>query len=113
MFDGFALRVKNTVLKGDVNFGFHELFPSSSKRQAARLGRLGNYCMIFGALDIGRAAFGQNAEATRHFLVGLFNIAEIAAEAVLVHLFVGVDVQSRQLSGLISSARTMRICSPS
>ena len=40
----------------------------------------------------GAAAFGQNAEAAGHFLIGFLDTAEIAPESVLVHDFIGGDV---------------------
>src|SRR6267154_1192730 len=46
----------------------------------------------FGRLEVAGAAFGQDAEAARHFLVALLDPAEILAEPVLVHLLVGARV---------------------
>ena len=53
--------------------------------------------------------FGQ--KATRYFPIGLLDIAEIAAKPVLVQLLPVLVSQRRQLSGLISSARTICISS--
>src|SRR5690242_18114369 len=44
------------------------------------------------SLEVAGTAFGQNAEAPRHFLIGLLDPAQILAEAVLVHLLVGLEV---------------------
>src|SRR5262249_44800894 len=44
------------------------------------------------ALEVARPALGQDAKPARHFLIRLLDIAEIAAKAVLVQLFVGLDV---------------------
>src|SRR6266853_3708904 len=46
----------------------------------------------FRRLEVAGAAFGQDAEAARHFLVALLDPAEILAEPVLVHLLVGARV---------------------
>src|SRR5262245_54889506 len=45
-----------------------------------------------GTLHVARPAFGENAQAARDFLIGLFDIAEVAAEAVLVELLAGLGV---------------------
>ncbi len=44
------------------------------------------------ALEVARAGLGQDAEPARDLLIGLLDLAEVAAEAVLVHLLVGRDV---------------------
>src|ERR1700721_2282851 len=43
------------------------------------------------AFEIGRAAFGEDAEAAGDLLVALGDLLQIRAEAVLVELLVGVD----------------------
>src|SRR5882672_9540321 len=45
-----------------------------------------------GATALGTRVLGENAQAPRHFLIGLQHAAEIAAEAVLVQLVGGRGV---------------------
>src|SRR4029077_12361261 len=44
------------------------------------------------ALHVARAALGKNSKPARHFLISLGDLAQVAAEAVLVQLFVCLDV---------------------
>ena len=78
MGDGAALGIEDAVLEGDVNLRLHALDSL--------------YCSVSGPGHVARAALGQDAEAAGHFLVGLGDLAEVAAEAVLVQLLVGLDV---------------------
>ncbi len=50
------------------------------------------HCIISGPFRSRDAGLGQDAEPARDFLVGLLDLAEVAAEAVLVHLLVGLGV---------------------
>src|SRR4030095_7385916 len=52
-----------------------------------------------GTLHVPRSAFGENAEPPRHFLVRFLDIAEVAAETVLVQLLVGLDVPQAAIVG--------------
>src|SRR5882724_13664593 len=45
-----------------------------------------------GALHVARTAFGENSQASRDFLIGLFDVAEVTAETVLVQLLTGLGV---------------------
>src|ERR671929_360216 len=45
-----------------------------------------------GTFEVSRSAFRQDAKPTRHFLVGLLDIAEIAAEAVLIEFLVRFEI---------------------
>src|SRR5687768_18322454 len=45
-----------------------------------------------GTLHVPRSAFGENAEPPRHFLVRFLDVAEVAAEPILVQLLVGLHV---------------------
>src|SRR6476620_7229203 len=45
-----------------------------------------------GTLEVPDPRFRQNAEAAGDFLVALLDLAEVAAEAVLVHLLAGLAV---------------------
>src|SRR6185437_392829 len=56
-------------------------FISLNRRRASNVAR-----------GIARRAFGEEAEAARYLLVGFLDSAEIAAEAVLVELLVGLQV---------------------
>src|SRR5690348_5177743 len=44
------------------------------------------------AFEVARPAFGQDAQTSRHFLIRFLDPAEILAEAVLVHLLVGLEI---------------------
>src|SRR5262245_5515073 len=45
-----------------------------------------------GAAHVARPLVDQDAESARHLLVGFLDLAEVAPEAVLVHLFVGPEI---------------------
>src|SRR5262249_46748436 len=45
-----------------------------------------------GTAHVARPLIDQDAEPPRHLLVGLLDLAEVAAETVLVHLFVGPEI---------------------
>src|SRR3712207_1406984 len=51
------------------------------------------------ALEVAHAGFGQDAEAACHLLVALLDVAEVAAEAVLVHLLAGLGVPQAAVVG--------------
>src|SRR5579862_1999686 len=51
------------------------------------------------AFDIAGRAFGQNAKTPRNFLISLLDLAEVAAEAVLVELLVGLHVPEAAIIG--------------
>src|ERR1700761_9559232 len=53
----------------------------------------------FRCLEIAGAAFGQDAKTPRNLLIGLLDLAEIAAETVLVELFVGLEVPETAIVG--------------
>lgn len=57
---------------------------------ATRAHQSGPRRFVADRLDV--RAFRQDSEPTSHFLIGLLDIAHIAAEAILIHLLAGTDI---------------------
>src|SRR5579863_2887244 len=59
--------------------------PSASQSQSPSLHQLR-------PLQVAHACFRQDAKALGHLLIRLLDLAEVAAEAILVHLLIGLRV---------------------
>ena len=77
--DRLPLRVEDARLEADMNPRLHRFATRTLLHQSWRL-------------EIDRPALGQDTETAGHLPVALLDPAEILAEAVLVHLFVGARV---------------------
>ena len=70
---GFALGVEDAIFKSDVDAGLHGCeVPLLHDRRA---------------LEVARACLGQDTQPAGNFLIGLGDVPQVAAEAVLVQLF--------------------------
>src|SRR5579883_1513261 len=60
---------------------------------------IGSLLQSGGAFHVGGPALGQNPQAPRHFLISFLDPAQVAAEAILVHLLVGLGIPQPHVVG--------------